>query len=150
MPGYQGHVVGGTLTAGGVWLSLALWLPMYQPEPLQGVALMAIAMLTSLFPDVDTDSKGQRLFYAILVVVDLTLLWFGKYRWAAILGFVAMLPAIGQHRGWTHTWWAMLIVPLPILLLPVIFFGTGLEVLAPYYLAAVLGYFSHLILDWVL
>nr|WP_245168188.1 metal-dependent hydrolase [Desulfobaculum xiamenense] len=128
-------------------MSLALWLPAWGPEPVMGVALMAVAILASLFPDVDTDSKGQRLFYAILVLADLTLMWFGKYRWAAILGFVAMLPAVGHHRGWTHTWWAMLVVPLPIVLLPAWFFGTAAVVLVPFYAAAVLGYLSHLILD---
>ena len=104
----------------------------------------------ALFPDTDTDSKGQNLFYAIMVVLDIAFMIKGMYRWAAVLGFCAMLPALGRHRGWTHTWWAMALVPLPILLLPMIFFDQPLLRPLPFYLSAVSGYFSHLLLDKIL
>jgi len=111
------------------------------------LALLCISLLASLFPDVDTDSKGQNLFYSLLAALDLGLMIKGLYKWAAILGFCAMLPALGHHRGWTHTWWAMLLVPSVILVLPMIFYSISIEKLLPFYLAAVIGYFSHLLLD---
>ncbi len=146
MPGYKVHIGGGVLIGGGCLAAVA-WFGYYQPKPETAVALVVIALLGALFPDTDTDSKGQNLFYSCLVILDLALMIKGHYKWAAILGFCAMLPAIGHHRGWTHTWWAMLIIPLPIILLPVIFYRLSPETLLPFYLAAVVGYFSHLLLD---
>jgi energy-converting hydrogenase Eha subunit A len=104
-------------------------------------------VLGALFPDTDTDSKGQNLFYAALAVLDLALIIQRFYQWAAFLGFCSLLPAIGRHRGWTHTWWAMLIAPSPIVLLPLLLINAPVLVSLPLYAAAVLGYFSHLLLD---
>jgi len=146
MPGNNGHLLGGALFAvGGV--AAGYWTGFYQPDLVTAGVLAAVAMAAALFPDVDTDSHGQRLYYGMLVAADLLLIIFEHYRWAALLGLFAMLPALGQHRGWTHTWWAMLVVPLPILVVPNLFFGLPLKPLVPFYAAAVLGYFSHLALD---
>jgi len=117
-------------------------------DPLEIAGLIGFCLLGALFPDVDTDSKGQSLFYSLMIFVDATLIYLKMYLWAAWLGLFAMLPAIGHHRGWTHTWWAMLVVPLPIILLSVVLMGIqNLEPFIRLYLAFVLGYFSHLMLD---
>jgi membrane-bound metal-dependent hydrolase YbcI (DUF457 family) len=60
---------------------------------------------------------------------------------------LALIPVAGRHRGWVHTWWAMLVLPSPILLLPAHFWGIPWERSLPFYLTFVLGYFSHLLLD---
>lgn len=146
MPGYKVHLAGGLILAGGC-LGAAVWFGLYPPDVQRGAALLAIALLGALFPDTDTDSKGQNLFYGCLAALDLALIIKGWYRWAALLGFCALLPAIGHHRGWTHTWWAMLLIPLPILILPVIFYEIPARHLLPFYLAGVIGYLSHLVLD---
>lgn len=146
MPGYKGHLVGGAAAAGLVVGGLYV-LGWSLPEYSRLATLGALVLLGALFPDVDTDSKGQHIFYLTLAVLDFALIVQGFYKWAAVLGFAAMLPAIGSHRGWTHTWWAMLVVPLPLVLLPFWLYGAALEALAPYYGAAVLGYGSHLVLD---
>ncbi len=148
MPGYRGHLAGGVVFGAGTLAGL-IWVGLYQPDIPTGLLLMAIVLAGALFPDVDTNSRGQHLFYTVLVVVDLALMIQKEYQWSAILGFCAMFPAVGNHRGWTHTWWAMLLVPLPIILLPVLFYQTPWLHLLPFYGAAVLGYFSHLFLDRV-
>jgi membrane-bound metal-dependent hydrolase YbcI (DUF457 family) len=146
LPGYKGHLAGGFVLGGGI-LGTLTWKGIHTPDPPAAVALMTICLLGALFPDTDTDSKGQNLFYLCLVILDLVLMAMEYFKWAAIVGFCAMLPAIGHHRGWTHTWLAMILVPLPIILLPAFFYGFSLKSLAPFYLAAVVGYFSHLLLD---
>lgn len=146
MPGHAGHLVGGAVLGTAVLGGLAVS-GLFVPDLRQGVVLGALVLLGALFPDVDTDSKGQRLFYVILAALDVALIVQGAYKWAAVLGLAAMFPAIGQHRGWTHTWWAMLVVPLPLLLLPMWRYGTPLDVIVPYYAATVVGYASHLLLD---
>lgn len=146
MPGYKAHLTGGVV-CGGLILGIVTWKGMYNPDPMIGAALLAICTLSALFPDTDTDSKGQNLFYFMLVIFDLALMSLGLFKWAAIVGFCAMLPAIGHHRGWTHTWFAMFIVPLPLVILPAVFYGFAFKALIPFYAAGVAGYFSHLLLD---
>ena len=146
MPGYRGHLTGGVI----VWVLCLVGVisfGLYDPEPQTALVLLCIVLMGALFPDTDTDSKGQNLFYGCFVILDLALMIKGEYKWAAILGFCALLPALGHHRGWTHTWWAMFLIPLPIIVLPVVFYDFPLERLLPFYLAGVLGYLSHLILD---
>jgi len=146
MPGYKIHVTGAALLAGGGLTALYMFGP-WHPEPMEAAALVATCLLASLFPDVDTSSKGRPIFYSLLAALDLVLIVNEEYKWAAIVGLVAMLPAMGNHRGWTHTWWAMLAVPLLVLAVPFVFFEFDWQRLAPFYVAAVLGYFSHLALD---
>lgn len=147
MPGYQGHLAGGLFFGimGLVGASLSGWLVF---NPFLACGLMGFCLLGALFPDVDTDSKGQKLFYMVFVFIDLGLIFKGLHLWAAWLGLFAMLPAIGSHRGWTHTWWAMFLVPTPILVIPLMVQGNAFfPSIWPFYAAFVLGYFSHLLLD---
>lgn len=147
MPGYKGHLAGGVFFAvmglvGAVMLGYIIF------EPLLAAGLTGFCLLGALFPDVDTDSKGQNLYYSVFAAIDLGLILNKHYFWAAWLGFFAMLPAIGSHRGWTHTWWAMLLVPAPILGMPLILRGVeGVPTFLPFYIAFCAGYFSHLLLD---
>lgn len=148
MPGFKAHLFGGALFC-ILALIAVLWLGIYRPDHETLVLLVVITLLAALFPDVDTDSKGRILFYGALLAVHLALMIQGHYRLAAILGFCALLPAVAHHREWTHSWWAMLLVPLPIVILPVVFYDRSLEAALPFYVAAVIGYLSHLVLDRV-
>jgi len=146
MPGYRGHLIG-AVALGGLCLVAVTWFGFYRPEPETALVLLCIFLMGALFPDTDTDSKGQNLFYGCFAILDLALMINGEYKWAAILGFCALLPALGHHRGWTHTWWAMLLIPSPIIVLPITFYHFPFQRLLPFYLAGVLGYLSHLVLD---
>lgn len=146
MPGYKGHIIGG-IVFGILCLAGLIWFGVYQPDLKTALVLIAIALMGAMFPDTDTDSKGQNIFYGCFVILDLILIIKGEYKWAALLGFFALLSVIGHHRGWTHTWWAMLLIPLPIIILPVLFFKIEYQELLPFYFAAVTGYLSHLVLD---
>lgn len=154
MANYKGHLAGGALF-GGIFYAAIAYLPIQRLAETAGLlqdwqaifAIFVIAMLFGLFPDVDTNSKAQDLFFAIVFPLDILLLATDKIQAAAYLGFIAMLPVIGKHRGWTHKRWAMLIVPLPILLIPYIYNEHILPISTIYYGAAVAGYFSHLLFD---
>ncbi len=146
MAGYQGHLAGGLILGGGL-MALAVWLGFF-PEDYPALAgLMGFCLAGALFPDIDTKSKGQYLFYAALLALDVGLLWRRQYQWAAWLGLVAIIPGVTPHRGWTHSVWAMFLVPLPLLAIPAWLYGEPHLDYLPYYLACVAGYFSHLLLD---
>lgn len=154
MANYRGHIVGG-LAAGSLYALLLSKVPVESYAEAvrllsdwQAVAaLFVLSMLFALFPDVDTNSKGQDLFMGFAFLVDLLLVLEGAFQAAAYLGLIAMLPIISRHRGWTHTKWAMLLVPSPLLIVPYAYNENALPIAAIYYGAAVAGYFSHLLLD---
>jgi membrane-bound metal-dependent hydrolase YbcI (DUF457 family) len=114
------------------------------------LALFVLTLLFALWPDVDTDSKGQNLFYGLFFTADLFLIVTEQFKEAAYLGLFALLPALGHHRGWTHTWWAMLLIPSPLLVLPYLHVPERPLVGLPFYGAAVVGYLSHLAMDGML
>lgn len=154
MANYKGHIVGGT--AAGTVFTLALsYVPVERFVETAGVlqdwqaiaAIFVLAILFGLFPDVDTNSKAQDIFLGTAFVIDVLLIANGNIQAAAYLGLIAMLPIITHHRGWTHKKWAMIVVPLPILLVPWLYNDAVLPASIVYYGAAVAGYFSHLLLD---
>jgi membrane-bound metal-dependent hydrolase YbcI (DUF457 family) len=154
MANYKGHIAGG-LGAGLVYVSVIMWAPITYFAEVAGVlqgweaiaAVFVLAMLFGLFPDVDTNSKAQDIFLGTAFLLDVLLIATGSIEAAAYLGLIAMLPIVTHHRGWTHTKWAMFVVPLPILLVPWLYNDAMLPVSIAYYGAAVAGYFSHLLLD---
>ena len=58
-------------------------------------------MLFGLFPDVDTNSKAQDIFFG-LYSLWMFIVTTGNIQAATYLGLIAMLPIVGHHRGWTH------------------------------------------------
>ncbi|MBH1980255.1 metal-dependent hydrolase [Candidatus Saccharibacteria bacterium] len=154
MANYKGHIVGG-LAAGVVYAIAMTAVPVEQLAEYAQLlddwqalaAVFVIAMLFALFPDVDTNSKAQDIFFWLIFMVDVLLIWNGYFIAAAFLGLIAMLPILTHHRGWTHAKWAIVLVPLPIVLVPLLYSSTLLPIAVVYYGAAVTGYFSHLLLD---
>lgn len=153
MASYRGHVWGGLLFFVPLIIVLVFFFELYkQPLPTllaQVAILLGITLLFALFPDIDIKSKGQRIFYLIFFCVDLVLIVTNHWREAAFLGLFAMLPLLTEHRGWTHSFWAALIIPLPFLLVPIWFAKSGWKAGLPYYLAAVAGYLSHRFMDGI-
>lgn len=154
MAGYRGHIIGATL-CGAAYIGGLTILPGDILGETVGIlsdwqmvsGLIVIAILFGLWPDVDTNSMGQNIFFGIAFIADVLLVLLGRFEAAAYLGLLAMTPIIGRHRGWTHSKLAMILVPLPIVLVPYMrdqrIWLTGCVI----YGAAVVGYFSHLLLD---
>lgn len=155
MAGYKGHLAGATLFGigyiallGYVFTIDAAYRQFSFIEQIgYPLALLVLALLFGLWPDVDTNSKGQQVFYSIFFVTDLFLIVTERFKAAAYLGLVALLPVLSRHRGWTHTWWAMLLIPSPLLILPYLHMPERPLIGLPFYGAAVVGYLSHLVVD---
>jgi membrane-bound metal-dependent hydrolase YbcI (DUF457 family) len=154
MANYKGHVIGG-IVAGGLTLAGFYALTLGN-VPDGGVLLsdwqliagcVVLGVLFGLWPDVDTNSKAQDLFFGTAFLTDLYLLINEQYTPAAFLGLLAMTPIVGTHRGWTHKKPAMFLVPLPILIIPYLATNSVGDTALLLYIASVAGYFSHLLLD---
>lgn len=154
MAGHRTHTIVGLLVGIAVLTLIALVgvygfsLPDSGHSSLPGgLSLMAVAVFFSLWPDIDTKSVIQKVFYSFLLLIDLGLILAGLHFIAAMLGFFAMLPVVGKHRGWTHSWIASVGVPLPLLLVPMLSAGNVVWTGAVPYVAGVLGYCAHLVID---
>lgn len=154
MANYRGHIAGGAisgLAVGGVYLALqdgSLDVGQTVSSNWQLlVILMTISTLFGLWPDVDTNSKAQNLFFGVAFIANIILFVSGYFAASALLGLLAMTPIVGKHRGWTHSRIAAFLVPAPILIVPYLstqeLNQTGLLI----YCASVAGYLSHLLLD---
>ncbi len=154
MANYKGHL-GGGLTGGLCFVFATTFLPVEWATKTNGILsswqmlaiIFVVAMLFALWPDVDTNSKAQDIFFGLAFICDILLIYFGRFEAAAYLGLLAMTPIVSKHRGWTHSKIAMALVPLPILLLPWLQDAQNLLPAILFYGAAVSGYFSHLLLD---
>jgi uncharacterized integral membrane protein len=155
MSGWKGHIAGAVVlntayVAGVRFLPdttlLQRWDLSLQDWQLL-IGLYVIAVLFGLFPDVDTNSMGQNIFFGIAFIAEILLIVTGKFEPAAYLGLLAMTPIVGKHRGWTHSKIAMILVPSPILLIPYLHNQHVWTLGVVIYGAAVVGYFSHLLLD---
>lgn len=154
MSGYKGHIAG-ALAVNTVYVGAVKVLPLSVADR-SGImlddwqlliGLFVVAVLFGLWPDVDTNSIGQNIFFGLAFIADIVLIATGKFEPAAYLGLLAMTPIVGKHRGWTHSKLAMILVPLPIVLVPYVHNHHVLPFGLLMYGAAVAGYFSHLLLD---
>lgn len=154
MPGYKGHIAG-ALVVNSAYVAAVELAPTNVLDR-SGIALddwqlliglFVIAVLFGLWPDVDTNSIGQNIFFGLAFIADIVLIATGKFEAAAYLGLLAMTPIVGKHRGWTHSKLAMVLVPLPIVLVPYLHDQTMVAQSLLIYGAAIAGYFSHLLLD---
>jgi membrane-bound metal-dependent hydrolase YbcI (DUF457 family) len=154
MAGYRGHisaaVIFGALLLVGLSFTQVAAVMTLPEKIIKSVIVVWLAIMFALFPDIDIKSKGQLLFYRLFFLLDLALLATGHFIEAALLGFLALVPILSRHRGWTHTVWAMLLIPLPILAGPIYLAKGPTTEGVPYYLGAVAGYLSHLIADGTL
>lgn len=154
MANYKGHIAG-AVGVNALYVVGISFLPGELLEKTGGIlsdwqmvaGLFVVAMLMGLWPDIDTNSKGQDIFFGTAFLFDILLISQGYIEAAAYFGLLAMTPIIGRHRGWTHSKWAMLLVPLPFVLVPYLNKSVILATYLVFYGSAVAGYFSHLLLD---
>jgi hypothetical protein len=143
MPGYKAHLVGGVTAYGfGLYLLQSL-----QPSPLTMVEWAGFALLGSLFPDIDTKSKGQKIFYKVLLAVFCGLLLTNRIPMLVILGFLALIPLLVNHRGLLHRAWFVIVVPVVVALLCSVYTQVSCRALLFDALFFSLGALSHLWLD---
>lgn len=122
--------------------------PFWSELPHEGMlACVALSVFFGLFPDVDTKSKGQYIFLLIFVIVDIILILREEFKKAAYMGLIVVLPVISRHRGWTHSIAAMILIPSAMYLALLHYTGSTPYEMLPYFLAALFGYTSHLIVD---
>ncbi|MEE3261503.1 MAG: hypothetical protein VX290_01565 [Candidatus Latescibacterota bacterium] len=154
----RGHLLGGVVAGASVAGVGTLTGHLHGPAEFNWWVVAGTGVFFSLFPDVDTDSLPRRWFYRAVVVALVGLVWMGESRLGNWLAILAMLPLLDHHRGWTHGRWMPLLgagllglgaafafrtEPLSV----TSFYGHGGSVGVVYFVAAVVGWYTHLLLD---
>lgn len=99
MPSYRGHVAAGCC----VYLGTLLLTRDYATSmPVHWAELFIFTLIGSLFPDVDTKSKGQQLVYALSFLLVIFLVAQGYVIAALGISLCCFLPLLGKHRGIFH------------------------------------------------
>ena len=83
----KGHILGGLVF---LWLFLTILANFFfVPSAMEIIIFTAIAVMFSLWPDVDIKSLGQKVFYTIFFVTDAILVfYFQDYKTAAVFGLL--------------------------------------------------------------
>ena len=148
MANYPGHLCGGIVA---FCIPLALGIPALLGQSLTSYSLglwLALCLFGALFPDIDIHSKGRILWYRLLFVAALLMLYFERHHLFTPLVILAIAPFCLTHRGITHRWWFVIVVPL------LCAWGIGREYTQWYQPALtgalffIAGALSHLALDY--
>ena len=144
MPGYKTHLIGGAVVA----VPMICMLLSYAQSVTVVATWFVFALAGSLFPDVDTKSKGQKWFYRLVLVLLLALLFQNKFRLFVTLALFAAIPLVVNHRGLFHRLWFVVLLPLAV---TIIFswylphYSHDATIAMIFFIA---GTISHLILDF--
>lgn len=79
-------------------------------------------LLGSLFPDIDVKSKGQKIFYTLLLIFLIYCLCIQRWDLFALLSLLAVIPLLVKHRGIFHSIWFLLFLTLVIMICGKIFY----------------------------
>ncbi len=113
MPGYKTHLAGGVCI---FILSYYLLVKCNGPQaPLGMPLLLGATLFGSLFPDLDINSKIQRLFYLCIIAAFLVFLLTHQWFNLLITAGLAILIGILRHRTILHHPVFLTLLPLPII-----------------------------------
>lgn len=156
---YRGHAITGVAAyavfllgcvAVSAFKLVRLPIPLLPSDVKSAIICTILAFLSSIFPDVDTKSRVQMLFYRIVALLILALIVSGSFRTAALIGLFAAAPLVGGHRSWTHSSMAAVAIPSLFTLIPILKWGRPTLEGLPFSTASFIGYISHLWLDGLL
>ncbi len=108
MPGYKGHLMGGAAAFGATFAGVSVAQLMPAGDPYTILSCFACAMAGSLFPDIDIKSKGQHLFYWLLLGLMLYFFYNKEFLTLSYIAIAATLPMLVKHRGLFHNMWFLI------------------------------------------
>jgi hypothetical protein len=145
MPNYKGHLVGGLAT---YTVLLFLLCRSTNPTLISAMQWLVICLLGSLFPDVDTKSKIQKIFYTSFVLLLFCLISWNKLKLALFLSLISLSPLVVNHRGIFHKAWFIIAITVAFVFFSVEIklFHSCSEITIPA-LFFTAGALSHIVLD---
>lgn len=144
MPKYKTHLAGGLITFFIIFLILQ-----YIKIPITYTFLyLTSCLIGSLFPDIDTKSKIQKILYSCLFIAVLLTVFTQNWHFTALLSLIAFVPLIVNHRKLTHRIWFNIVIPL---LIPISTYYYNEKLIEPVFFSYIFfvgGAISHIWLDF--
>ena len=147
MPGYKAHIAVG-LSSCLVMLYVIKSLTIMCPTFLQIIGCLAVAVLGSIFPDIDTTSKMQRLFFIFSSLAILASIFFQAWFFFFNLSFITVVVTLLKHRTLTHSAWFIFTLSLLSVFLSSFLFHEISYTSVLIALCFAIGACSHIILDF--
>lgn len=111
MPNYKKHLAGGAIA-----YSCLLYLLLSTHPTLNMTAQWFTCCLTgALFPDIDTKSKIQKIFYVIIFITLIAAILNKKIPLLIFFSFLGLIPALVNHRGIFHNPIFILLLTLTVI-----------------------------------
>ncbi len=110
MANYRGHVAGGCIA----YIVLLSFFNHYCSSGFVAVEWFLCTFAGSLFPDIDTKSRGQKYFYWLVLSVLVALIISGRLDLIAIASILIVLPMLVRHRGIFHNFWFIVLMPTAV------------------------------------
>src|SRR3990170_939665 len=104
MPNYRWHIAAGVCS-----FVLLLSLVGFPDQALTAIQWLIWSIAGALFPDVDTTSRGQKIFYRFLFLPLIVLLLQGQWEFFILFTLLAFIPFLVRHRGIFHRSWFVII-----------------------------------------
>jgi membrane-bound metal-dependent hydrolase YbcI (DUF457 family) len=108
MPGFRGHLIGGTVT----YLIILQYLKSIPMQPSIIASGFVFCLVGSLFPDIDIKSKGQKLCYSLALFVLCCFLYYERTDLFIGLSLLATVPLLVKHRGLFHQLWFLIFISI--------------------------------------
>lgn len=143
MPGYRVHLIGASVMYLGI-------IYLMQSAHLSASTLFQgfiFCLIGSLFPDIDIKSKGQKLFYILLLIILIMLAMQQKYCMFAIMSFLGIIPILVKHRGIFHHIWFLMAIACAFSLFVKSFCGWYEGIMLNNVWFFFTGALSHILLD---
>lgn len=144
MPSYKGHLVGGAFFYG---IGLCCVLMLVQLSFIARMEMLLFTLAGALFPDIDTKSKGQKLFYWLILTLAVLFLYTGHTQAMLVLAAIGILPLLVKHRGLFHKLWFIILFALIIAALCCTYAPHCKRLIALDTFFFIVGVVSHLWLD---
>lgn len=146
MPNYKGHLFG----ALSLYIAILLIIIFYVSLKIsiaQPISWLISILAGSLFPDIDTKSKGQKFFFRIICFVFIVALFTKSYYLAGSLSSFCFLPLIVNHRSILHNWLFLLLLTFTFACLLNFYFPEFKNIIIINSIFFYVGILSHLWLD---
>jgi hypothetical protein len=144
MPKYKTHLLGGLVTF-FIIFSILQYIKVPQKDIL---IYLSACLIGSIFPDIDTKSKIQKILYSFLFFVSISSIIMKKWQFVAIISIFAFIPMMVNHRRLTHKPWFLIVFPLSIPITVSQYYSQFIHTAIIAYIFFVGGALSHIWLDF--
>ncbi len=83
-------------------------------KPENALMISLIVYLGANFPDLDTNSIPSMWAARFVIVSSVYFIYIDKLIYAVIVGIIFAAPKISKHRGWTHKYSTLVLIPVTV------------------------------------